>query len=495
MEGLFGPGALFEFDWRLALGDDPLTDDEMAALADATTPVIRLRDNWMIIDPLVARRARKRVAADSGSGPSRRSSRCSPRSPGRSTSTASRSRCTPARPCSRCATGSWMPRWSRRWTAPSGLAAPLRDYQRHGFTWLAELTGAGLGACLADDMGLGKTITLIALHLHRRERRLAHGPTLVVCPASLMGNWEAEIHRFAPGVAVRRFHGVRRGSRPRASSARRRVRAHHLRHHAPRPRGPRGSAVGPRRGRRGPAHQERDLLDRPQPAHHRVQVPGGAHRDAGREQPHRALGDPRLGHARAARLAQRLPQGLGRADRERGRPVRGPPVRPARRAVPAPPPQVRPRHRSRAAGEDRDRPPDRADPRAGRALRGARARVDGADRASRRGHPPRTGARAAHRPQADLQPPGPLPAPGQRPAQGPLGEARPVRRAARHDPVRERLGAASSPSTSPWRACSSDTSPRPPSRPCSCTAAPPSAPGSRWCATSRTAPRRCSCSR
>ena len=61
MDGLFGPGALFEFDWRLALGDDALTDDEMAALAEATTPVIRLRDNWMIIDPLVARRARKRI--------------------------------------------------------------------------------------------------------------------------------------------------------------------------------------------------------------------------------------------------------------------------------------------------------------------------------------------------------------------------------------------------------------------------------------------------
>jgi SNF2 family DNA or RNA helicase len=77
-------------------------------------------------------------------------------------------------------------------------------------TWLAELTGAGLGACLADDMGLGKTVTLIALHLHRRDRKLASGPTLVVCPASLLGNWEAEIRRFAPGVAVRRFHGSSR---------------------------------------------------------------------------------------------------------------------------------------------------------------------------------------------------------------------------------------------------------------------------------------------
>ena len=93
---------------------------------------------------------------------------------------------------------------------PAGMTATLRDYQRHGFTWLAELTGVGLGACLADDMGLGKTVTLIALHLHRRERGLASGPTLVVCPASLMGNWEAEIRRFAPGVPVRRFHGSSR---------------------------------------------------------------------------------------------------------------------------------------------------------------------------------------------------------------------------------------------------------------------------------------------
>ena len=95
--------------------------------------------------------------------------------------------------------------------APVGLHAELRDYQRHGLTWLADLTDLGLGACLADDMGLGKTITLIALHLHRLEAGLSGAePTLVVCPASLLGNWEAEIRRFAPGVPVRRFHGTAR---------------------------------------------------------------------------------------------------------------------------------------------------------------------------------------------------------------------------------------------------------------------------------------------
>ena len=64
---------------------------------------------------------------------------------------------------------------------------------------------SGLGGCLADDMGLGKTIQIIALHLHRRD--LKAGPTLVVCPASLLGTWEREIRRFAPEIRVRRFHG------------------------------------------------------------------------------------------------------------------------------------------------------------------------------------------------------------------------------------------------------------------------------------------------
>ncbi|WP_027861626.1 DEAD/DEAH box helicase [Marmoricola sp. URHB0036] len=206
MEGLFGPDALFTFDWRLALGDDPLTDDEMAVLAGAKSPVIRLRDNWMVIDPVIARRARRRKAAQ-------------PVKPVVALQAALTGKLYLDGGALEVHPGATLERVRDRIVdaavvapleTPTGLAAPLRDYQRHGLTWLAELTGAGLGACLADDMGLGKTITLIALHLHRRARGLTHGPTLVVCPASLMGNWENEIHRFAPGVAVRRFHGTGR---------------------------------------------------------------------------------------------------------------------------------------------------------------------------------------------------------------------------------------------------------------------------------------------
>ena len=212
MEGLFGEKELFSFDWRLALGPgrDTLTDDEMSALASAKSPVIRLRDNWVVIDPAVARRARKRVRSATDRIPLQPAVALQAALTGTLYLDGGAMEVHPGATLEKVRDRIVDAASAPPLASPRGLVADLRDYQRHGFTWLAELTGAGLGACLADDMGLGKTITLIALHLHRHEQGLAQGPTLVVCPASLMGNWEAEIHRFAPGVATRRFHGPAR---------------------------------------------------------------------------------------------------------------------------------------------------------------------------------------------------------------------------------------------------------------------------------------------
>jgi len=81
---------------------------------------------------------------------------------------------------------------------PATLQAHLRPYQEEGFEWAMRLAHAGLGACLADDMGLGKTLQALAVLLSRAGA----GPALVVAPTSLMGNWRAEVRRFAPSLAV-----------------------------------------------------------------------------------------------------------------------------------------------------------------------------------------------------------------------------------------------------------------------------------------------------
>ena len=77
---------------------------------------------------------------------------------------------------------------------PGTLQADLRDYQKDGFKWLAQLMHWNVGACLADDMGLGKTVQAIAAILIDADK----GPSLVIAPLSVMGNWQEECLKFAP---------------------------------------------------------------------------------------------------------------------------------------------------------------------------------------------------------------------------------------------------------------------------------------------------------
>ncbi|MGB3517599.1 MAG: DEAD/DEAH box helicase [Elainellaceae cyanobacterium] len=96
---------------------------------------------------------------------------------------------------------------------PASFQGTLRPYQQRGASWLDFLEQWGLGACLADDMGLGKTIQLIALLLHLKEQGALTAPTLLVCPTSVLGNWEREVKRFAPSLKVLVQHGEKRSQR------------------------------------------------------------------------------------------------------------------------------------------------------------------------------------------------------------------------------------------------------------------------------------------
>jgi len=98
---------------------------------------------------------------------------------------------------------------------PVNFVGQLRDYQKRGLSWLHFLGRLGVGACLADDMGLGKTVQLLALaamdiqnHVDAGEERPA--PSLLICPMSLVGNWQRESERFTPGIRVLVHHGSER---------------------------------------------------------------------------------------------------------------------------------------------------------------------------------------------------------------------------------------------------------------------------------------------
>ncbi|GAE09576.1 helicase, SNF2/RAD54 family [Paenibacillus sp. JCM 10914] len=94
---------------------------------------------------------------------------------------------------------------------PSELHGELRPYQERGFQWLSAMRDLGFGVCLADDMGLGKTIQVITCLLDKRQSGDGNGrPVLIICPTSLLGNWQRELQRFAPDLSLHVHHGVRR---------------------------------------------------------------------------------------------------------------------------------------------------------------------------------------------------------------------------------------------------------------------------------------------
>ncbi len=90
---------------------------------------------------------------------------------------------------------------------PGALEDTLRPYQVYGYKWLKTLEEAGFGGILADEMGLGKTVQMIALFQAAKEKGV-QAPSLVICPASLVYNWQAEVNRFAPGLKVRTITGT-----------------------------------------------------------------------------------------------------------------------------------------------------------------------------------------------------------------------------------------------------------------------------------------------
>jgi SNF2 family DNA or RNA helicase len=208
-QGILNMDALVRFDWELALGDEPLTREEFERLAALKMPLVRVRGQWVLLQPdqieaAIAFWEKKRRL---GQMPLRDAL-------GLALGVAQD---VEGLPLHGVETSGWLDDLLRQLQAgdrlhelppPDGFVGQLRAYQVRGYSWLAFLRQWGLGACLADDMGLGKTIEAIALLLHEREQvENGLGPALVICPTSVVGNWRREINRFAPQLRVMVHHG------------------------------------------------------------------------------------------------------------------------------------------------------------------------------------------------------------------------------------------------------------------------------------------------
>lgn len=201
--GIFSLAGSADLTWQLSLDGDPLTDEETEAAAEAAAGAVRIRGRWVVIDAETRRLARDRSAGRlTGAQALQAALTGQVTVAGHDVACSATGRLTDLLATLQAA-GSSPP---DSLPAPDGLHATLRRYQRVAVRWLVRTTAMGFGALLADDMGLGKTLTVIAYRLSRKST----GPSLVVCPASLVANWEREFARFAPGVTVRRYHATGR---------------------------------------------------------------------------------------------------------------------------------------------------------------------------------------------------------------------------------------------------------------------------------------------
>ncbi|MDN5900279.1 MAG: DEAD/DEAH box helicase [Brachybacterium sp.] len=270
-----GLGAMASFRWRVAVGDTELTEDEMDEIREAQTELVRLRGQWVRLDASTLRAAEKFLDAFGSRTRAQRKDQRQSDPP--ASGTTAPGRLLEQRPPSPAAPGPaplppapvpveiegrapWMEMFSLILSPeaadvdfgvtallagghhglarlmpgaagplphpqPRSLQATLRPYQLDGLNWLWALDRQRLGGILADDMGLGKTMQVLALLCREREGTAgsqeeappadAVGPTLLVCPMSVVGAWQREAAAFAPQLRVHVHHG---GDRRRDAS-------------------------------------------------------------------------------------------------------------------------------------------------------------------------------------------------------------------------------------------------------------------------------------
>ncbi len=212
---ILGLNHLVRYNWQIAVGDQPLTLNEFENLARQKASLLRLRGQWVEILPEQIDAAMRFFSEHPGGEVSLREAFQLAHG------FESKEVGVPIQGLT--ATG-----WVEQILQASGpnhrmpmldqphqFQGTLRPYQKVGLSWLAFLDQFGLGACLADDMGLGKTIQLIALLLHERQQvgdDSLIGPTLLIVPTSLIGNWSNELRRFAPELMFHVQHGPDRPS-------------------------------------------------------------------------------------------------------------------------------------------------------------------------------------------------------------------------------------------------------------------------------------------
>ena len=212
----FGLADLVDFRYELAVGDQTLDPDELAELARLKVPLVRLRGQWVELDERHLKAALQFLERGGAGVMSAGDALLAGLGEGGG-----------ELPLTEVDADGWLGdllsghadgRLEPMGT-PASFRGELRPYQERGLAWLSFLGNLGLGAVLADDMGLGKSPQTLALLAAERDSGTPTGPTLLICPMSLVGNWQHEAARFTPELVVHVHHGSDRLAGPELAAA------------------------------------------------------------------------------------------------------------------------------------------------------------------------------------------------------------------------------------------------------------------------------------
>ncbi|UCG26542.1 MAG: DEAD/DEAH box helicase [Chloroflexota bacterium] len=211
---------LIRYQWQLSLGDTALTRQEFDALVALKSPLVQIRGQWVQLDPEQIEAAIRFWQEQELEG-----TMSLPEALG-----LAEQQTHDGLPVEDVALDDWLSRWLNQMQGdekveelptPAGVSATLRPYQRYGYSWLHFARRWALGVILADDMGLGKTIqTLVLIQRLKEEMGALPAPVLLICPTSVVTNWDQERGRFTPEITALIHQGSdrRQGAALRAAT-------------------------------------------------------------------------------------------------------------------------------------------------------------------------------------------------------------------------------------------------------------------------------------
>ena len=202
-KGYFSLDTLVQYQYQLAIGDEPVTQAEWEQLVNAKVPLVKFRGEWVELDLAKMQQMLEFWQKQGSENPEMSLLELLQREAEAGEDLEFERDDTLEEMLTKLTDQS-------KFQLVEDLAnfqGKLREYQQRGVSWLDYLEKLGLNGCLADDMGLGKTVQVIARLVQERNNTDQVAPTLLIAPTSVLGNWQKEVAKFAPHLKTIVHHG------------------------------------------------------------------------------------------------------------------------------------------------------------------------------------------------------------------------------------------------------------------------------------------------